>query len=202
MILFVFSKRRRLVARNSAVILIFIPFTTYEKISVTKWAGRSSTNGFSGLLRNGPQDRRPLPSKWRPVGKKRVLSLLSFLSSEKVCGSAQYNVRKQFPRVRSTDRGRELGSLTWTKLIEWKEMKYFKITFSYRLTWQAFIYFIQYSRLKFTKEEQLISSKRKDFLCGTIYRDNTDDYCITSVNISLSSCSEHIFHQENRFIFR
>ena len=28
MILFVFSKRRRLVARNSAVILIFIPFTT------------------------------------------------------------------------------------------------------------------------------------------------------------------------------
>ena len=58
------------------------------------------------------------------------------------------------------------------------------------------------SRLKFTKEEQLIFSKRKDFLCDTIYCDNTDDYCITSVNISLSSCSEHIFHEENRLIFR
>ena len=33
MILFLFSKQSRLVARNSAVILIFIPFTTYEKIS-------------------------------------------------------------------------------------------------------------------------------------------------------------------------
>ena len=32
-ILFVSSKRRRLEARNFAVILIFIPFTTYEKNS-------------------------------------------------------------------------------------------------------------------------------------------------------------------------
>ena len=32
-VLFVFSKRRRLRARNLAVILIFLPFTTYEKTS-------------------------------------------------------------------------------------------------------------------------------------------------------------------------
>ena len=47
-ILFVSSKRRRLEARNFAVILIFIPFTTYEKTSFTEKAGRSFTNGFSG----------------------------------------------------------------------------------------------------------------------------------------------------------
>ena len=47
-ILFVSSKRRRLEARNFAVILIFIPFTTYEKTSFTELAGRSFTNGFSG----------------------------------------------------------------------------------------------------------------------------------------------------------
>ena len=35
-ILFVSSKRRRLEARNFAVILIFIPFTTYEKTSFTE----------------------------------------------------------------------------------------------------------------------------------------------------------------------
>ena len=47
-ILFVSSKRKRLEARNFAVIFIFIPFTTYEKISFTEQAGRSFTNGFSG----------------------------------------------------------------------------------------------------------------------------------------------------------
>ena len=35
-ILFVSSKRRRLEARNFAVILILIPFTTYEKTSFTE----------------------------------------------------------------------------------------------------------------------------------------------------------------------
>ena len=35
-VLFVPSKRRRLMARNVAVILIFIPFTTYEKTSFTE----------------------------------------------------------------------------------------------------------------------------------------------------------------------
>ena len=35
-VLFVSSKRRRLEARNFAVILIFIPFTTYEKTSFTE----------------------------------------------------------------------------------------------------------------------------------------------------------------------
>ena len=34
--LFVSSKRRRLEARNFAIILIFIPFTTYEKTSFTE----------------------------------------------------------------------------------------------------------------------------------------------------------------------
>ena len=36
MILFVSSKQRRLEARNFALILIFIPFTTYEKTSFTE----------------------------------------------------------------------------------------------------------------------------------------------------------------------
>ena len=35
-ILFVSSKRRRLEARNFAVIFIYIPFTTYEKTSFTE----------------------------------------------------------------------------------------------------------------------------------------------------------------------
>ena len=52
-ILFVSSKRRRFEAQHFAVILIFIPLTTYEKTSFTEWAGRSVTNGFSGLSRNG-----------------------------------------------------------------------------------------------------------------------------------------------------
>ena len=47
-ILLVSLKRRRLEARNFAVILDFIPFTTYEKTSFTEYAGRSFTNGFSG----------------------------------------------------------------------------------------------------------------------------------------------------------
>ena len=47
-ILFVSSKRRRLEARNFAVIFIFIPFTTYDKTSFTGQAGRSFTNDFSG----------------------------------------------------------------------------------------------------------------------------------------------------------
>ena len=55
-ILFVSSKRRRLETRNFAVILIFIPFTTYEKTSFTESAGRSSRNGFSGP--NGFRDFR------------------------------------------------------------------------------------------------------------------------------------------------
>ena len=42
------SKRRRLEARNFAVILIFVPFTTYEKTSFSEKAGRSLKNGFSG----------------------------------------------------------------------------------------------------------------------------------------------------------
>ena len=35
-ILFVSAKRRRLEARNSAVVFIFIPFATYEKSSFTE----------------------------------------------------------------------------------------------------------------------------------------------------------------------
>ena len=46
-ILFVSSKRRRLEARNFAVILVFILFATYEMTSFTEQAGRSFTNGFS-----------------------------------------------------------------------------------------------------------------------------------------------------------
>ena len=47
-ILFVSSERRRLEARNFAFILIFIPFTTFEKTGFPELAGRSFTNGFSG----------------------------------------------------------------------------------------------------------------------------------------------------------
>ena len=47
-ILLVSLTRRRLEARNFAVILGFIPFTTYEKTSFTEYTGRSFTNGFSG----------------------------------------------------------------------------------------------------------------------------------------------------------
>ena len=47
-ILFVSSKQRRLEARNFAVILIFVPFTTYQKTSFTEYAGRNFRNGFSG----------------------------------------------------------------------------------------------------------------------------------------------------------
>ena len=60
-ILFVSSKRRRLEARKFAFILIFIPFTKYEKNGFTELAGRSFTNGFfgseqfSGLSRNEPK---------------------------------------------------------------------------------------------------------------------------------------------------
>ena len=64
-ILFVCSKRRRLEARNFAVILIYIPFTTYEKNSFTELAGRSFTNGFSGLSRNRPQ----APGPFRRIGQ-------------------------------------------------------------------------------------------------------------------------------------
>ena len=46
LILFVSSKRRRLEAQNSAFILIFIPFTTYEKTGFPELAGRSFQMAF------------------------------------------------------------------------------------------------------------------------------------------------------------
>ena len=57
-ILFVSSNGRRLEARSFAVILIFIPFTAYEKIyringsEIYEWL--SGPKQFSGLSRNGP----------------------------------------------------------------------------------------------------------------------------------------------------
>jgi len=48
MILVVSPKRRRLEAPNFAVILVFIPFTTYQKTSFTEQAGRGFRNGCSG----------------------------------------------------------------------------------------------------------------------------------------------------------
>ena len=62
---FVSSKQRRLEARNFAVILIFTPFTRYQKISFIESAGRSFTNGLSGPKsfrdpsRNEPQSVSP-----------------------------------------------------------------------------------------------------------------------------------------------
>ena len=47
-ILFVYSKRRHLEARNFALILLYIPFTTYEKTSFAELAGGSFAKGFSG----------------------------------------------------------------------------------------------------------------------------------------------------------
>ena len=52
--LFVSSKRRFLEARNFAVLLIFVCFTTIEKTSFTDYRDPSLTNGFSGLWRNEP----------------------------------------------------------------------------------------------------------------------------------------------------
>ena len=46
-ILFVSSKQRCLEARNFAVLLIFIPFTTYENTSFTEKVSQSFMNGFS-----------------------------------------------------------------------------------------------------------------------------------------------------------
>ena len=46
-ILFVSSRRMLLKARKLPIILISIPFTTYEETSFTESAGRSFTNGFS-----------------------------------------------------------------------------------------------------------------------------------------------------------
>ena len=59
-ILFVCSKRRRLEARNFAVILIYIPFTTYEKKQLYRISGSQfyewlfGPEMFSGLSRNRP----------------------------------------------------------------------------------------------------------------------------------------------------
>ena len=49
------SKWRRLEARNFAVILIVIPFTTYEKTSFTELAARSFTNGFRDFRETDPR---------------------------------------------------------------------------------------------------------------------------------------------------
>ena len=53
--LFLSSKRRRLEARNLAVIFISIPFTTYEKTSFKKKRVAIGPEKFSRLSRNGPQ---------------------------------------------------------------------------------------------------------------------------------------------------
>ena len=51
-IFYVSSKRRGLEARNFAVILIFIPFTIYEKTSFNEWL--LGPEKFSELSSNGP----------------------------------------------------------------------------------------------------------------------------------------------------
>ena len=74
-ILLVSSERRRLGARNFAFILIFIPFTTYEKTGFPELAGRSFTNGFSGPKRfpdfreTGPWPANKLRGKKERRGK-------------------------------------------------------------------------------------------------------------------------------------
>ena len=47
-ILFVSSEPRHLEAWNFTVVLIFIPFTAYQRTSFTEQAGQSYTYGFSG----------------------------------------------------------------------------------------------------------------------------------------------------------
>ena len=72
-ILFVSSKRRRLEARNFAVIFTFIPFTTYEKGQLYRISGSEfyewlfGPEKFAGLSRNGPQG---------PVGKSPIKLIL------------------------------------------------------------------------------------------------------------------------------
>ena len=88
-ILFVSSKRRRLEARNFAV--IFIPLTTCEKISFTEKAGRNFTNGFSGpkcfrdFRETGPWD--PFLESPETSGAFRVTIL--FVSSKPRCLEAR-----------------------------------------------------------------------------------------------------------------
>ena len=62
-ILSVSWKRRRLEARNFAVILIYTSFTSYEKTSFTELAGRSFTNGFSGPKSFRDFRETPAPQK-------------------------------------------------------------------------------------------------------------------------------------------
>ena len=47
------SQRERIEAQNFAVILILVPFTTYEKTSFTEQAGRIFMNGFSDSRETG-----------------------------------------------------------------------------------------------------------------------------------------------------
>ena len=69
LVLFVINVPRRLEIRNFAPILIFISFTTYEKIRFKEWAGRSFTNGFSGpkSLRDFRETGPGRPSHWENV---------------------------------------------------------------------------------------------------------------------------------------
>ena len=77
---FVSSKRRRLEARNFAIIFTFTPFTTYEKISFTEQAGRSFKSGFSGP--KSSRGRRVLYlSVGREVGALCVERLAVFIPS-------------------------------------------------------------------------------------------------------------------------
>ena len=105
-ILFVSSKRRRLEARNFAVTLIFIPFTTYEKTSFTESAGRSSRNGFSGP--NGFRDfretapgmdaRELLLALWSLGARSAYACSSIFMTSFPQKWFLSYEKMKDFPR--------------------------------------------------------------------------------------------------------
>ena len=86
-IFFLSSKRRPLEARNFAIILIFIPFTTYEKTSFPRLAGPSFTNGF--------WDPKSFPD-FRETGLFRVPQFPLYLHNAEVLKPSNFAIRLVF----------------------------------------------------------------------------------------------------------
>lgn len=67
------------------VVLIFIPFTAYQRTSFTEQAGQSYTNGFSGLSRNGPL--HTIPGSTSDMGSSKIQEFFS--------GQCPYSIKQQ-----------------------------------------------------------------------------------------------------------
>ena len=102
------SQRERIEAQNFAVILILVPFTTYEKTSFTEQAGRIFMNGFSDSRETGacwtviPRHPKSYSNLWQARQYCYVMasieSTLSFyVTSRRPCCCFE---TKQFPEKR------------------------------------------------------------------------------------------------------